>query len=372
MLAGVEIIDSANECNGGDDAHHNNGELWPNVVETWNESANGIDGTKQNCNDANPLQCRFPLAAAACRHYESFAGGERPQSLYAGFAEVDKRDHPHGSIPCCDEAHENRHVRNLVAERVEVFAERADFAHGAGKLAVQKIGEHESEHHHEREYLEDNAVVAVVQVVIVEEHPEEKRREHNAAHGELACNRKRLAMRRVAVVPVGVCGGGGGNQQNGNDHHNLLEIFQVQQIDAHRDSNGQVGEFAPAALAGELFAFAEHAQREQRMRNQSCEQYGATDAQKFFGALVLHEVAHENAGHHDELQKTVDSIEPKPVIRFFNFLETELVEVDPAHDERNSDEGTRHCRPSFPNEDDDADKYERSQDAPNARTQTDV
>ena len=241
VLAGVEIIDSADDGNGGDDAHYDNGEVLPNVVESWNEGAYGIDGPEQNRDDANPLQSRFPLAAAACRHHESFACGERPQSLYAGFAEVDERDHPHGSVTCRDEAHENCHVRNLVAERVEVFAERADFAHGAGELAVQIIGEHEPENHHEGEHLEDDAVVAVVQVVIVEEHPKEKRREHNTAHGELACDRKWLAVRWVAVVPVGVCGGGGGNQQNGNDHHNLLEIFQVQQIDAHRDSNGQVG-----------------------------------------------------------------------------------------------------------------------------------
>ena len=55
VLAGIEIIDSADECNGGDDAHHNNWDLRPNVVEAWNEGANGIDSSEQNRDDADSL-----------------------------------------------------------------------------------------------------------------------------------------------------------------------------------------------------------------------------------------------------------------------------------------------------------------------------
>jgi hypothetical protein len=100
--------------------------------------------------------------------------------------------------------------------------------------------------------------------------------------------------------------------------------------------------------------------------NQSSKQDGATDTENFFGAFVLDQVAEENACHHDELQEPIDSVEPKSVIRLFNFLALELEQVDPTHDKRNTHKGACHRGPVFPDEDYDTDKDESTHDAPNA------
>ena len=160
----------------------------PNPFESWNQSTDRFDSSEENCDNADPLQRCFPFTTATCRHNEAFTCGECSECFHARFTEVNQGDHPNRGIACCDKAHENRHVRNLVAERVEVLAERTDFAHRAGELAVQKICEHKAQHHYKRKDFKHEVVVAVIQIVIVEEHPEEKRRKHNAAHGELACD----------------------------------------------------------------------------------------------------------------------------------------------------------------------------------------
>ena len=173
-------------------------------------------------------------------------------------------------------------------------------------------------------------------------------------------------MRRVAVVPVGVRDSGGENQQDGGDHADLLVVFQVQQVDAHRDGNGDVGKLAPATLARQGLAFTQHAQREQRMGDESGEQEYATYGEQLFGLFVLHEVADKNTGHDGKRKESVDNVQPKSVIRFLDFLRTQLVEVDPAHDKCDSDEGTGGLRHAVPDEDDNADKNNSPEDAPNA------
>jgi hypothetical protein len=99
---------------------------------------------------------------------------------------------------------------------------------------------------------------------------------------------------------------------------------------------------------------------------QSSKQDGATDTENFFGTFVLDQVAEENACHHDELQKSVDGVEPKSVIGLFNFLALELEQVDPSHDKCDAHKGARHRGPVFPDEDYDTDKDESTHDAPNA------
>ena len=359
VLARNEVVDTADDGDGGNDAHDDCREYVPDVTQAGDERTHGFNRSEEDCHDADSLEGRLPLAALACRHDKPLAGGERAESLHAGFTEVDERHHPHGRIVRGDEAHENRHVRNLVAERVEVLAKRAHFAHGAGEFPVQKVGKHEPENHRERKHLEYDAVVAVVQVVVVEEYPEEERREHDTAHRKLACNGERLAVCRVAVVPIGVGDCGGYNQQDGRHHANLLIVLEVQQVDAHRNRGRKVCKLGPTAFLRQFLAFAQHTERKQGMRDESPENKGAADAEEFFCAFGIVEVAHENACHDAELQQTVDNVQPEPVVGLLDFLATQLVEVHPPHDEGDKHEGAGGLRHAEPDEDDDADKNER-------------
>ena len=108
-------------------------------------------------------------------------------------------------------------------------------------------------------------------------------------------------MRGVAVVPVGVRDGGGNHQKDGCHHANLLVVFEIEQVDAHRYGDGDVCELAPAALAGERLAFAQHTKVKKVVRNEAREQEGASDSEEFFRIFLEDKLADENACHDDEL-----------------------------------------------------------------------
>ena len=88
VLARVEIINSADDCNRGYNAHYDNRELVPNAFKARNQRADRINSAKENRDNADALQSRFPLATATCGHHEAFACGERSERFHAGLAEI--------------------------------------------------------------------------------------------------------------------------------------------------------------------------------------------------------------------------------------------------------------------------------------------
>ena len=171
-------------------------------------------------------------------------------------------------------------------------------------------------------------------------------------------------MRRVAIVPVGVCDGGGNHQQDGGHHAYLLVIFEVEQVDAHRYGDGDVCKLAPTALAGQRLAFAQYSEVEKVVRNEAGEQEGTSDSEEFLRVFLQDEFADEDARHDAKLQESVDEVEPKPIVGFFDFLGAELEQVDPAHDKCDTDEGCGCLGHAHPYEHNHAHKNDCSENAP--------